>query len=53
MYRVDYAPTCKMNVRNPTPLEKDCIFIQKLKHRIQLLNIDVKLEIKNILNSSK
>lgn len=50
---IEYEPTCKINVFNPHPLERDCVFIAKLKNRIQELNTESKLDIKNLLKSSK
>lgn len=53
MPSIEYEPTCKINVFNPHPCDKECVFIEKLKNRIQLLNNDTKFEIKNLLKSSK
>lgn len=53
MPSIEYEPTCKINVFNPHPFERDCVFIAKLKNRIQLLNNETKLDIKNLLKSSK
>ena len=49
----EYEPTCKKNVFNPKISNKDCLFIIKLKARIQSFNNDTSLEIKNLLKSSK
>lgn len=50
---IEYEPTCKINVYNPYSSEENCAFIVKLRNRIQSLNIDTKLDIKNLLKSSK
>lgn len=52
MPSLEYEPTWKINVFNPKPMEKNCVFMEKLRNRIQL-HKDTKLEIKNLLNSSK
>lgn len=49
---IEYEPTCKINVYNPYPNEANCAFITKLRSRIQSLNSETKLDIKNLLNSS-
>jgi len=49
----EYEPTCKKNVFNPKGSNNECLFITKLKARIQLLNNETTLDIKKVLNSGK
>lgn len=53
MNNLEYEPTCKINVFNPDSNERDINFITKLRNRIQFFNNDTKLDIKNLLKSSK
>ena len=50
---LEYEPTHKKNVFNPKIISNDCVFITKLRARIQLLNTDTTFDIKNLLNSGK
>lgn len=49
----EYEPTHKKNVFNPQGTSNDCVFITKLRARIQLLNKEEIFDIKNLLNSGK
>jgi hypothetical protein len=45
----EYEPTSQKNVFNPKGDSNDCLFIMKLRARIQTLNKETTLDIKNLL----
>jgi hypothetical protein len=49
----EYEPTCKKNIFDPKGQNQDCVFIAKLRARIQSLNKDTTFDMKNVLNSGK
>ena len=52
MLFMEYEPTHKKNVFNPDLRINESIFLCNLKKRIYVLNTDIILEIKKLLNSS-